>query len=79
MSTSGRSVAAAADLALFFVGTPDEAMMHSLYDVRSNLQEQLAQTFGPDVAAAIAGAFVATVARRRREIEAAGATARVLN
>jgi hypothetical protein len=50
-----------------------------LYDVRSNLQEQLAQTFGPDVAAAIAGAFVATVARRRREIEAAGATARVLN
>jgi hypothetical protein len=35
--------------------------------------------FGADVAALIAQAFVAAVVGRRREIEAAGATQRVLN
>jgi hypothetical protein len=75
-----RSVAAAADLALFFVGVPENDMMVSLYEVRSNLGAQLSETLGSDVATLFAEAFVATVAGHRREIEAAaGATPRVLN
>jgi hypothetical protein len=53
-------VAAAADLALFFVGSPENGMLLSLYQVRANLEAELAETFGPDVADAVAQAFVAT-------------------
>ena len=74
-----RCVAAAADLALFFVGAPDEQMFASLHQTRTNLETELSETFGADVAAAIAAAFVATVIRHRRELEAASATVAGLN
>jgi hypothetical protein len=74
-----RSVAAAADLALFFVGVPENEMLLSLYHVRANLEVELAEAFGPEVAALVAQAFVAAVVGRCREIEAAGAAGRVLN
>ena len=74
-----RCVAAAADLALFFVGAPDEQMLASLRQTRTNLETELSETFGAEVAAAIAEAFVATVIHHRRELEAAGETPRVLN
>ena len=63
-----RCVAAAADLALYFVGAPDEQMLASLHQTRTNLETELAETFGAEVATAIAEAFVATVIRHRREI-----------
>jgi 7-keto-8-aminopelargonate synthetase-like enzyme len=65
-----RSVAAAAELALFFVGQPEEEMLVSLHQVRTNLEAQLAETFGPEAATLFAQAFVATVAGHRREIDA---------
>ena len=74
-----RCVAAAADLALFFVGAPEEKMLASLHQTRINLEADLAETFGADVAAAIAEAFVAAVIGHRREIEAAGAMPRELS
>lgn len=61
---------AVADLALFFAGAPEDQMMIALEDVRSNLAEQWAEPFGPEVAAVLAQDFVAAVAGRRREIEA---------
>lgn len=67
-----RCVAAAADLALFFIGRPEEEMLVSLHQVRTNLEAQLAETFGPEVARLFAQAFVAAVAGHRREIDAAG-------
>jgi hypothetical protein len=73
-----RCVAAAADLALFFVGAPDEQMLASLHQTRTNLETELSETFGADVAALIAETFCATVIRRRRELEAAGATPAVV-
>jgi hypothetical protein len=75
-----RSVTAAADLALFYVGIPDDAMTQSLDEVRSNLTASLAEPFGPDIATAIAREFVKAVASRRREIEEVSvAPSRVLN
>jgi len=74
-----RCVAWAADLALFFAGVPENKMMVELCQVRANLEIGLAETFGPDVAAAIAEAFVAAVAGHRREIDAAGTVPRVMN
>jgi hypothetical protein len=71
-----RCVSAAADLALFYAGTPDEAMMVSLHQVRSNVEAGLAEPFGPDVAAQMAEAFVAAVIGRKREIDAAGGSSR---
>jgi 7-keto-8-aminopelargonate synthetase-like enzyme len=69
-----RCVAAAADLALFFVGAPENEMLVSLHEVRANLEAELAEAFGAEVAALMAQAFVAAVVGRRREIEAAGET-----
>jgi hypothetical protein len=66
-----RCAAAAADLALFFVGEPKEKMMQALHQTRANLEAELAEPFGPDVAAQMAEAFVAAVIARKREIEAA--------
>ena len=74
-----RCVAAAADLALYFVGASEDEMLASLHQTRTNLETDLAETFGAEVATAIAQAFVATVIRHRREIEAAAETPRVLN
>jgi hypothetical protein len=74
-----RCAAAAADLALFFVGAPDEQMLASLHQTRTNLETELSETFGAEVAAAIAQAFVATVIRHRREIAAGDTPPPVLN
>jgi len=74
-----RCVASAADLALFFTGSSDEAMLLALGEIRSNVQAQMAPILGADVADLFAQAFVAAVAGHRREIEAAGAMPRVLN
>jgi hypothetical protein len=41
-----RCVAAAADLALFFVGVSENDMLLELYQVRSNLEAQLSETWG---------------------------------
>jgi hypothetical protein len=49
------------------LGTPEA----ELYEVRARVAAELAELAGPDVAATIAAAFVATVVRRRREIECA--------
>jgi hypothetical protein len=64
---------AAADLALFFAGTPEKEITAALEGVRSNLAEQWAEPFGPEVAAVMAQGFVAAVAARRREIKAKSA------
>ena len=72
-----RCTAAAADLALFFVGQPEEKMIQSLHEVRANLETDLAETFSADIAGMIAAAFVDAVVCRRREIE--GKTSRELN
>jgi hypothetical protein len=73
------AVAAAAGLALLFVGVPDVEMMRALHEVRAAVQANLAEAFGADIATVIAETFVATVVRRRREIEPAGGEARMLN
>jgi hypothetical protein len=54
-------------------------MLAALFQTRENLKAELAETFSAEVAAAIAEAFLARVVRHRREIEAAGATPRMLN
>jgi 7-keto-8-aminopelargonate synthetase-like enzyme len=75
-----RCVAAAADLALYFVGAPDEQMLASLHQTRTNLEADLAEAFGAEVAALIAETFCATVIWHRRELEAGGgSTPRVMN
>ncbi len=62
-------LAAAAGVALFLVGVPDLEMMGVFYQVRATLEAELSETFGADVATAVAQAFVAAVAARRRELE----------
>lgn len=75
-----RCADAAKDLSLFFVGRPNDEMLVALNRTRENLKRDLADTLGADVAALIAQAFVETVVRHRRELEAAGETPpRVLN
>ena len=51
-----RCVAAAADMAFAFVGVSREDMLVALHQVRENLTVQLAEQFGPDVAAQMAEA-----------------------
>jgi hypothetical protein len=60
------TVEAAAGLAAFFVGVPEDAMVAALYDLEANLEASL-QPFGADVASLIAETFCATVILRRRE------------
>jgi hypothetical protein len=71
-------VSAADGLGQFFVGVPEEEMVAVLYDMEADLENGL-QPLGPDVAAYISETFCATVIKHRRELEAAGATSRVLN
>ena len=73
------SLAAAAGMAMFFVGVPQAEMMEALHLVRANLEMELAEAFGADIAALVAQAFVAAVIAGRREIESAGGAGRVLN
>jgi hypothetical protein len=61
-------VASAASLAQWFVGVPEQEMIGTLYQVRANIRADLAEKFGPDVAAVISEAFVAAVVSRRREL-----------
>jgi hypothetical protein len=67
------TVAEAAGLAQFYVGVPEEEMIGALYGLEAELEDGL-QRFGAEVAALIAETFCATVIRRRRELEAGGAT-----
>ena len=63
----------AANLALFFVGEPEEKMLAALEQTRRNLEAEIAPILGAEMAAEIATGFVGAVVGRRREIEAAGA------
>jgi hypothetical protein len=57
-------------LSLFFVGRPNDEMLVALNRTRENLKRDLADTLGAEVAGRIAEAFVETVIRHRRELEA---------
>jgi hypothetical protein len=62
----------AANLALFFVGEPEEKMLAALEHTRCNLQTEITPILGAERAAVIATGFVRAVVGCRREIEAAG-------
>ncbi len=72
--TDRESAEIADQLAQHYIGTgtPEADMLLELYDVRARVALQLAELVDADTAAAIVAAFVATVVRRRREIERAG-------
>ena len=72
-------VSAAANLALFFAGVPDDEVLSAMPGLREHMAAGLSEKFGADVAGLIAEALVNAVIGRRREIEAAGAMPRVLN
>jgi hypothetical protein len=75
-----RSVTAAADLALFFAGMPDEIMAAALQGIRANMEANLADEFGSDAAESFAKEFVKAVAGHRREIDGGSSTmSRTLN
>lgn len=61
-------VAAAADMALMFTGTPEQDMLAALFDVREGMKAEMRENFGEDAAKLIAEAFAAAVILRRREI-----------
>jgi hypothetical protein len=71
------SVALADLLAHFYVDMPEPDMMVELHDVRACVFAELVAKVGTELATILAEAFVATVVRRRREIEAG--TPRVLH
>jgi hypothetical protein len=66
----GRLRDAAADLALFFAGQPDDKVLAGLGQTRRNLEADLADSLD-ETAAKIAEAFIAAVGGRKAEIEAA--------
>lgn len=72
-----QSVALADLLAHFYVGMPEPDMMVDLQEVRARVFAELIDQVGTEIATILAESFVATVARRRREIEAG--TVRVLH
>jgi hypothetical protein len=75
-----RSVAAVADLGLFFAGMPDEIMAAALQGIRANLEANLADEFGIDAAGSFAKEFLHAVAGHRREIDGGSSTmSRTLN
>jgi hypothetical protein len=63
-------VAAAANIALLFVGVPHEIMLARLYDLREQVQAQFSAMLGPDYARFVAELFVTAVAGHKAEIEA---------
>jgi ABC-type cobalamin transport system permease subunit len=75
----GRLCDQAANLALFFVGEPEEKMLAALEQTRRNIEAEIAPILGAEMAAAIATGFVGAVVGHRREIEAAGEMPRGLN
>jgi hypothetical protein len=73
-------VQTAGSVAAFYAGVSEDEMMAAVFDICADLEAGLAEKFGPDVALKIAQAFSTAVLRRRRELEAGGATPpRVLN
>jgi hypothetical protein len=66
------TVAMAAGYATWFAGAPDAEMMPRLDEARLHMTADLAPRFGADAAAAIAEAFVRTVIRQKRDLEAVG-------
>jgi hypothetical protein len=65
-----RCVAAAADMALAFVGEPNDKVMVCLNQTRANLQRDLAPQLGAEIAEAVAQAFTKAVLAQKAEIEA---------
>jgi hypothetical protein len=62
-------VAGAANMALLFVGVPHQEMLVALFSIRKTIREQLSAMLGAEVATLVSEALVATVIRRRSEIE----------
>jgi hypothetical protein len=62
----------AADLALYYVGVPDDVMMTELRNVESNLATDLTTQFSAETAAEIAARFVTAVINGRRELGSGG-------
>ena len=69
----------ATNLALFFVGEPEEKMLAALERTRRNLQTEITPILGAEMAAVIAEGFVRSVVDYRCEIEAAGEMPPALN
>jgi hypothetical protein len=63
---------AAADLALFFAGEPDAKVLATLNQTRKNLQRDLTDTIGAEMAAQIAESFCGAVMGHKHELEAKG-------
>jgi hypothetical protein len=77
-----RWIAAADDVALAFAHEPDEKVDASLARMRRNLNAEFLRVFPsapPETMAAGVDCIIAEIQKRRREIEAAGATPRVMN
>jgi hypothetical protein len=77
-----RWMVAADVLALLFAHEPDEKVDASLARMRHNLRAKFCALFpsaDPATMAAGVDSIIAEIQKRRREIEAAGATPRVLN
>lgn len=72
-------VAAADGFASLYAGTSEDEMRAALFDVCAKFEIELAEKFGRGAALQIAQAFWKAVVRRRRELEAAGETPRVVN
>ena len=64
-------LSAAANLALFFAGEPDEEVAAAMPGLRAHMASGLRERFGADVAGLIADALVDAVIGRLREIESA--------
>jgi hypothetical protein len=77
-----RWMVAAADLALLFAHEPAEKVDASLARMRHNLEAKFCALFpSADPASMAAGvdSIITEILKRRREIESAGATPRVVN
>jgi hypothetical protein len=66
-------VSAAADMALAFVGEPDERdRAHLAHGIGKTLAEKLAEHLGAEAAAAFTEALIAAVMRPKHELESKG-------
>jgi hypothetical protein len=66
-----RCVAAAASMALLFVGVSQEQMLRELAAVHERMTTKLAEIYSDEIATLIAESFVATAATCKAEIEKA--------
>jgi hypothetical protein len=73
-----RVTAAIEDLGLLYANEPDDRVATSLEQVRANLKAEYANLFPsiPGTTSAMVDCIVAEIQKRRREIEAAGASRR---